>query len=116
MSSYGNNYFANYVDNTKIYLVDENTKEVLTKLFTLAQKIHTWLANNQTKAGHGKCHLLLSLPESTCVQIEYFTVNCCEAKRLLGINVNNKLKFHVYVDIIGQKANRKLNALAKITK
>ena len=34
---------------------------------------------------------------------------------LLGININNKLKFHVYVGIIGQKANRKLNALAKIT-
>ena len=33
---------------------------------------------------------------------------------LLGININSKLKFHVHVGIIGQKANRKLNALAKI--
>ena len=81
----------------------------------MAQKIHTWLANNQTKADHGKCHLLLSTQESTSVQIEYFTVKCCEAKTLLGININNKLKFHVYVGIIAQKANRKLNALAKIT-
>ena len=70
---YGNNYLANYADNAKIYIVDENTKEVLTKMPTLAQNIHTWLANNQTKADHGKCYMLLSTQESTCVQIEYFT-------------------------------------------
>ena len=38
----------------------------------------------------------------------------CTTKTLLGININNKLKFHVHVGIIGQKANLKLNALAKI--
>ena len=112
---YGNNYFTNYADNTKIYIVDKHTNEVLTKLSTLAQKIHIWFANNQTKADHDKYHLLLSTQESTCVKIEYFTVKCCEAKTMLGININNKLKFHVYVGIIGQKANRKLNALTKIT-
>ena len=42
---YGNNYFANYADNTKIHIVDENTKEVLTNLSALAQKQHKhgWL-------------------------------------------------------------------------
>ena len=112
---YGNNYFANYADNTKIYIVDENTNEVLIRLCTLAQKIHRWLANNQTRVDHGKCHMLLSAQESTCVKIDYVTVKCCEAKTTLGINITNKLKFHVYVGIIGQKANRKLNALTKIT-
>ena len=33
---------------------------------------------------------------------------------LLGININSKLTFHVHVGIIAQKANRKLNAVAKI--
>ena len=33
---YGNNYFANYADNTKIRIVDENTKEVLKNLSPLA--------------------------------------------------------------------------------
>ena len=48
------------------------------------------------------------------VQIEYFTVKYGNTKTLLGINIKAKLKFHVLVGIIGQKANRKLNALAKI--
>ena len=67
------------------------------------------------KADHVKYYRLLSTQESTCVEIEYFTVKSCEAKTMLGINTNNKLKFHVYVGIIGQKANKKLNALTKIT-
>ena len=49
------------------------------------------------------------------IQIEYFTVKYGNPKTLLGISIKAKLKFHVHVGIIGQKANRKLNALAKIT-
>ena len=49
------------------------------------------------------------------IQIEYFTVKYGNTKTLLGINVKAKLKFHVHVGIFGQKANRKLNVLAKIT-
>ena len=72
------------------------------------------MANNQTKVDHGKFHLLLSTQEGTCIQIEYFTAKYCKAKTLLGININNKLKFYVHVGIIGKKANRKLNTFTKI--
>ena len=34
---YGNNYFANFADNSKIHIADENTKEVLTNLSALAK-------------------------------------------------------------------------------
>ena len=34
---YGNNYFTIHADNTKIRIVDENTKEVLKNLFALAK-------------------------------------------------------------------------------
>ena len=49
------------------------------------------------------------------IQIRYLTVKYCNTKTLLGINVKAKLKFHVHVGIFGQRANRKLNVLAKIT-
>ena len=48
------------------------------------------------------------------IQIEYFTVKFGIAKTLLVINIKAKLKFHVHIGIIVQKAKRKLNALAKI--
>ena len=66
---YGNNYFANYVDNTKIRIVDENTKEILTNLSAWAKSsIH------KTKANHEKGHLILSTQSSTCMQLEYIII------------------------------------------
>ena len=72
--------------------------------------MYIWLPNSQTKANHEKCHLLLSTQGSACIQIEYFTIKYCKTKTLKEININNKLKFDIHVGIIGQKANRKLNA------
>ena len=48
---YGNNYFANYADNTKIHIADENAKELLTNLSALAQKKykHGWLKIKQKR-------------------------------------------------------------------
>ena len=46
-----------------------NTTEVLANLFSLAQKLFTWFANNKMKANHDKCHLLLSTQEDFNVLI-----------------------------------------------
>ena len=52
---YQNNYFANYADDTTPYIAGDNTTLVLTNLFSLPQKLFTWLANNKVKANHDKC-------------------------------------------------------------
>ena len=36
------------------------------------------------------------------------------SEKLLGVTIDNKLKFHKYVKNICQKASRKLNALARL--
>ena len=51
---------------------------------------------------------------STNIQIEKFTINCSKTKSLLGINIHDKLKFDICVGSFCQKADRKLNALARI--
>ena len=63
--------------------------------------IYAWLANNQTKANHEKCHLLLSTQRSTCIQIECITIKYCKAKTLKEININNKMKFDIQVVFAG---------------
>ena len=73
------------------------------------------MANNQAKASHDKCHLLLSFQGSTCIQIEYFTIKYCTTKTLVGVNINNKLKFDMHAGINAQKTYRNSNALQKIT-
>ena len=80
-----------------------------------SKAIYTWLANNQKKLNHDKFHLLLSTQGSTCIQIESFTIKYCQTETLVGVNINNKPKSDIYVGIIGQKTNRKLNSLGKTT-
>ena len=67
------------------------------------------------KANHDKCHLLLSTQESFNIQIANFTIKPSNTKKLLGINLDKNLKFDINVESICQKANRNLNALARIT-
>ena len=66
------------------------------------------------KANHDKCHLLLSTQECFNIQITNFTIKSFKAKILLGINLGKNVKFDIHVDSICQKANRKLDALARI--
>ena len=82
---------------------------MLTNLSCHAQKLFTWFANNLMKANYDKCHLLLSTQESASIQVENFTIKSSKAKKLLGINIDNKLKFDIHVASIYQKANRKLS-------
>ena len=55
-----NNLFVNYADNTTPCAVGENTGEMITELNNISQKLLTWFSDNQMKANHGKCYLLLS--------------------------------------------------------
>ena len=107
--------YVNYADDTTPYTAANNTAEVLEKLTNLTQMLFTWFANNQMKANHGKCHLLLSTQEDANIQISNATINCSRSQKLLGIVFDNKLKFDKHIENIFQKANRKLNALARVT-
>ena len=98
---YGNNYFAKYADHTKIRIADENAKEALQICLLWLKAIYAWLANNETKANHEKCHLLLSTQRSTCIQIEYITIKYSKTKTLKEMNVNNKMKFDIHVVFAG---------------
>ena len=112
--SYQNNDFSNCADDTIPYIVGDNVTEVLENLSSLAQKLFTWFANNKMKASHDKCHLLLSTQESFNIRIGIFTIKSSKEKEILGMNLDKNLKLDIHVESICQKANRKLNALARI--
>ena len=66
------------------------------------------------KANHDRCHLLLSTQDNSNIQIGNLTIKLSKAKKMLAINLENNLKLDIHVESICQKANRKLNALARI--
>ena len=67
------------------------------------------------KANLGKCHMLLSYTESLNFQISETVIHNSQSKKLLGVTFDNNLKFEKHINTIFQKANRKVNALARIT-
>ena len=95
--------FTNYADDTTPYVVQKNktgnqktnnTILVAENLTNFTQKIFVWFASNQIKVYPGKC---------------------CQAQKRKQTTNNNKLKFELHIENICQKANRKLNALARWT-
>ena len=97
-----------------IQLIANNTEEVIENLTNVTQKLFTWFANNQMDANHDKCHLLLSTQEEANIQIANTTIKCSQSKKILGIILDNQLKFDKHVENICQKASRKSNALARL--
>ena len=72
--------FTNYADDTTPYVVANNTEEVIQNLTNVTQKLFTWFANNQMKANHDKCHLLLSTREEENIQIANTTIKCSQSE------------------------------------
>ena len=109
-------FFSNYADDTTPYVVANKTTEVVKNLTNITQKLFTWFANNHMKANLSKCHLLLSTQEEANIQIANTTIKNSKSQKLLGVVLDNKLKFDIQKSgNICQKANRKLNALARLT-
>ena len=110
-----NKYFTNYADDTTPYMIGNNPDEVVSELRDITEKLFTWFSQNEMKANLGKCHMLLSSTESLNFQISETVIHNSQSKKLLEVTFDNKLKFEKHIITICQKANRKLNALARIT-
>ena len=67
------------------------------------------------KANLNKCHLLLSTTDAFNFEISETVIRNSNSKKLLGVTFDNKLKFEKHIITICQRANRKLNALARLT-
>ena len=110
-----NNYFTNYADDTTPYVISNNPDKVVSELRGITEKLFAWFSQNEMKANLVKCHMLLSSTESLNFQILETVIHNSQSKKLLGVTFDNKLKFEKHINTICQKANRKLNALARIT-
>ena len=87
---------------------------LLTTIVSSCSKDNTCFANNKVKTNHDACHLPLSSQKSSNIQIANFPIKSSTAKKLLGINLDDDLKFDIHVESICPKANRKVNVLARI--
>ena len=106
---------ANYADDNTIYKEHENIDDLITSLQDAAAKLFKWFSDNQLKGNTDKCHLLLSKDESSEIHIGDSIIASSTCEKLRGIKIYSKLRFDDHIQDLCNKANRKLQALARAT-
>ena len=109
---------CNFVDDTTFHVCDSNLKTVSEKSDHSSELAIYWIETILMKLNTDKCHLLFSgsKHEHVWVKIGQDIVWKSNIVKLLGVTIDNYLKFDNYVTNIRLRANRKLSVLARATK
>ena len=107
---------ANYADDNTPYTIENNVDSVIKTLENDATILIKWFDDNYLKMNEDKCHLLLTThkDEYTSATIGSETIINSQSVKLLGITIDNSLKFNEHVSGLCKKVNLKLHSLARI--
>ena len=104
-----------YTDDNTPYVCSENVDVTLEKLEEVGKVLFEWFSNNFLKENADKCHLILSTEELFSINIDNEVIKNSNNKKLLGINLNNRIGFDTHVANICNRVSKKLHALARIS-
>ena len=106
---------ANYADDNTIYGVGNEINHLLQLLERETSVVLRWFEMNEMKPNADKCHLIVCNQKDCSVILEDNTIEAEESVELLGITLDNDLKFSSHISKICKRANQKLHALARIS-
>ena len=113
---------ANFADDNTPYCVEKDIMTLLKSLESDTYSVLNWFRFNEMQPNQGKCHLMVADIDhrdyngKSFIFLEDAFLENEELVRLLGVNVDQKIKFEEHVKIILKEANKKLCALARISK
>jgi len=109
---------CNFADDTSPSVCDMDLKVVLEKLEFHSDLALGWFESNFMKLNTDKCHLLVSghKHEEMWIRVGQDKIWEDKSVKLLGVTIDNSLKFDQHVTDICSKANRKLGALSRLCK
>ena len=109
---------CNYADDTTPNVCDSSLKVVIEKLEKSSQLAIKWFNHNYMKLNAEKCEFLIR-----GYRFEHLWLNVGETQvwgknqaKLLGITIDNELKFEDHITKICRKANSKLSALSRLAR
>ena len=104
---------CNFADDKTPY---SNLKPVLETLEHNSEQAIAWFEMNYMKLNTDKCHLLMSgnKKEQMWAKLDRDIIWESNNAKLLGITLDNKLKFDKHVYNFCSKANRKLSTLTRV--
>ena len=105
---------ANFADDNTPYTSANNIDKLIDSLEKASSNLFKWFKDNLLKRNPDKCHLVVSTNEKIKINIRDFSIENSDCEKLLGIKTDNKLTFDYHASDMCKKANRKINALARI--
>ena len=106
---------GSYADDTTPYISGRNIKEIIETLENTSITMFSWFKFNSMKANPDKCHLLLSSDEKCNASIGNHLIENSKQQKLLGVLLDNNLKFEKHVNNLCTKASQKLSALCRVS-
>ena len=109
---------CNFADDNTLYSCNESLESVISDLETDTSNVLDWLKVNQLVANPSKFQLMFlgNIRNKLCLEINGEVVNATDTVKLLGVTIDNKLKFNKHVSSICKSANQKVNALHRFRK
>ena len=105
---------TNYADDTTPYATDKSVNSLLSKLQENTSEIVKWLRSNYMKSNPDKNHLIVANSDKASIIIDNNVIRSSSSVKLLGVTIDNKLKFDEHVSAICKNASTKLHALARV--
>ena len=114
-SSLLKNYdIAKFADDNTPYVTRDNISSAVKLLEKVACAIFQWFRDNETKANADKCHVLLNISNGLTVKTNEVQTQNSQWEKVLGITIDNDLKFEDHINNICRKASAKIIALSRI--
>ena len=108
---------CNLADDTTLYASDLELKTLMRNLEHDSHLAIEWFESNYMKLNTDKCHLLIAGTKSEFIYAKIGTDCIGESReeRLLGVTIDNKLKFGTHITGLCKMAHKKLSALIRYT-
>ena len=97
-----------FADDNTPYVTGDNISSVVKFLEEVACAIFQWFKDNEMKANADKCHASLSASNELTVKTNEIQIKSSQSKKLLGITIDNDLKFEDHINYICRKASAKI--------
>ena len=106
---------TSYADDNTPYAMEKDTQALIYTLENDTSMMMEWFRINEMKSNSDKCHLIIANETNMEAKIGNDTIKGTDSVKLLGITIDNKLKFSEHVSNLCKKANQKLHALARVS-
>ena len=112
-----NSEICNFADDNTLYSYGRDLNEMVTNLEIDLSILFKWFAENGMVAKPKKFQLMflgLTRHRRLRLNIEGNKVSAADCVKLLGVEIDNKVKFDKHVKTLCSKANMKINAFSRL--